>query len=176
MGKPVKPAKPNPTNPTRSGNPTEETRVKRKAAFLAAFKTLRFQGDACDATDVHRDTVDQWRKEDLDFARAYDGIETNLTEALEKKLMRKAIGEGKDSLGALKIALQARAPQKYSDRLKHEVTNTNAEATLSELIVLFKQKIGNDLCPHCKTKSGLRESIVKELLAYSERLANEQSA
>jgi len=154
---------------------SDRTRDELKVRFLEVFREVHFIKDAAKAVGISRDTVTNWRNADPAFAAAFDAANEDVTEVYESRLKDLALGvKDKDGIihgdtTALIFALKARAPKKYTERFRHEVSNGQLEGVISEMIALVKRYLP-DNCPHCKTNLQLRGTLAKQLVELSERL------
>lgn len=73
----------------------EELRAAQRSAFLEALASFGTVRHACEAADVGRSTVYEWREEDADFAAAWDAALEEAADTLEREAMRRA-AEGVD--------------------------------------------------------------------------------
>lgn len=113
----------------------DETHAK-KQAFLEAFGEHLTVTAAVKAVDgISRATAYRWKKEDATFREAWDELDSEITENLEREAYRRAV-EGTDkpvfhrgekvgdirqySDRLLEMLLRARAPEKYRDRISIE--------------------------------------------------------
>lgn len=101
--------------------PGRTWRTHKKDAYLKAFKRLGGQIAAADAVGISRTTVWEWRKDDPEFAEAYDSIEEQDTQELERAARKRA--QGKSDLLAM-FFLKARRPATYRDNVKVEHSGT----------------------------------------------------
>ena len=115
-------------------NGTRGTDAK-KAKFLTAFESELTVSAACAQVNVGRTTVYRWRKEDAAFAEAWDQLDEQITDQLEREAYRRAV-EGTEEpifhrgqqVGSVKkysdrmleMLLRARKPEKYRDRVSIE--------------------------------------------------------
>jgi hypothetical protein len=170
-----------PSNPTLKKSAADQTRQDLKNRFLDVYLRTHFISHAAKETGVHRDTVTEWRNVDPIFAAAFNSVREDITEEYESRLRDLALGvKDKDGVlhgdtTALIFALKALSPKKYTERFRHEVTNGQQEALLSELISLIKRSLP-ETCPHCKTNLSLRASLAQQIIELSERLGKPASA
>lgn len=95
---------------------------KKRADFLEALGNQGNVVQACEATGVGRTTVYRWRKEDDDFAKAWDEAFGLGIEALEAEALRRAFA-GSDTL--LIFLLKGNKPDRYKDRVASELSGPN---------------------------------------------------
>jgi hypothetical protein len=111
-----------------------------RQAFLDAFEELGLVTQAARRAGVTRQAAYQARKTDTDFAEAWDEIEDELTERLEREVYRRAVeGDAKwfydkngnvvgeetkysDTLAI--VLLKARRPEKYRESKTIEHTGS----------------------------------------------------
>jgi hypothetical protein len=110
--------------------------------FLAAFQEHLTITAACKAAGIGRQTAYDERRRNEDFAQAWEDLDFEVTERLEREAFRRAV-EGvvergthdengnlvgefviKYSDRALEMLLRARAPQKYRENVFVESTGT----------------------------------------------------
>lgn len=104
---------------------------QRKADFLYALSELAAITGACEASDVPRVTVYNWRERDPDFAKAWDEALEKGIDALEDEMMRRAkqgvekpvyqgglkVGTVREYSDTLAIFLaKGRRPERYRER------------------------------------------------------------
>lgn len=140
-----------------------------KDIFIAEFPKWGTITSTCNAIGLDRGTVLSWRKRDPEFDRKFIEADGHVTEFLEKTAMARAIKES-DTL--LIFLLKARNPEKYKDRIQHEIDPQVVETLITQFITVVKRH-AVDYCPHCKSHLGLTNKIAKELESLSGRLASE---
>jgi transposase-like protein len=95
--------------------------VENRRRFLELVGETGNVRDACRALDLHRTTVYDWRREDADFAAAWDEAIALGTEGMEDEARNRAIN-GSDVL--LIFMLKALKPDKYRERSTVEMHTT----------------------------------------------------
>lgn len=89
----------------------------KKAAFLAALAETYTVTHAADAAGISRKTAYEWRKEDGDFAAAWDAAQERAVDALEQSVYQKAMA-GDVTLSI--FMLKGMRPVKYRDNARIE--------------------------------------------------------
>ena len=116
------------------GNKPEDIK-KRQDAFLEAFSNLNTGGtirEACEIVGIHRDTVKNWRKNDLyGFAGRFMEGEKNFAEAGERNWLYSRLEDPKCHPNLVMFALKALMPQKYRELALN--TNITGETIIDEL-------------------------------------------
>jgi hypothetical protein len=98
--------------------PNRTKRTPKKAEiFLAALDEGCSIAGACERAVIARSTAYAWRRDDPDFAEAWDSAVETGTDALEDEAVKRAKA-GSDTL--LIFLLKARRPDKYKDRVSTE--------------------------------------------------------
>lgn len=91
----------------------------KKAQFIEQLQRDANVSRSCEAVDLARSTVYGWKREDIEFATQWDGAISMGVGALEDEAVKRAL-KGSDTL--LIFLLKANKPDKYSDRVRQEVT------------------------------------------------------
>jgi len=93
--------------------------AKDKAKWLENYDQFWTIKDACDATNLSRETIYRWMKKDKKFKKAKEEIEGNQLEVVESKLYQAIEGE---QLKAIMFYLARRGGNKWrlTDVRKHE--------------------------------------------------------
>lgn len=105
-----------------------------KDAWLAAYEKHGTVTAASKVVGIHRDTAYTARKNDPEFAEAWDKLENAVTEILEKTAVERAL-DGSDRL--MEFMLKARRPGTYRESLniKHGgKVNVEVEEGVDEAI------------------------------------------
>lgn len=118
--------------------PRRTSRTDRaREAFLATLAQSCNVSQSCRAAGIGRTLAYQWRKDDPDFAAAWDEAEEEAADRLEQEAWRRAVDgidkpvtfqgvitdtykEHSDKL--LEILLKAHRPEKYVERLRSEIS------------------------------------------------------
>jgi hypothetical protein len=127
---------------------------QRRNKFLKALAESGIVGVAIKAAGICRDTAYLWRKDDSDFAQAWDEALEQATEKLEAEAYRRAhdgvlkpvfqngqeVGQIREYSNTLLIfLLKAQRPEKYRDNAKVELSGpNNGPIPLSHQIDLSK--------------------------------------
>lgn len=103
---------------------------RAREVFLEQLRETCNVSHAARAARIGRSTAYEWREADSDFADAWDEAEVEAVDALELAARQRAI-EGSDKL--MEILLKAHRPDKYTDRIKADVSgnitiNINGDA------------------------------------------------
>lgn len=115
----------------------KRSRLKQQADFLSALAECVSIIRSCKKSKVPRQNIYDWLKSDEKFKKLYDEVLQLALGALEDEAIRRAhegvlkpvyqagkkvgkIREYSDTL--LRILLQARAPEKYTQRLQNEIS------------------------------------------------------
>lgn len=140
---------------------------------------------ACKVVGVGRTTVYEWRANDPGFAAKMEVVETEITEILENHAMQRAtegvrrsvffqgqaVGtENEYSDALLMFLLKARAPDKYKDRVRHEIDAKLIDNIVAEFVGALKKFVPT-LCPHCSRALMIQPKIAQHLEALSQRLS-----
>src|SRR5689334_17864049 len=110
---------PRPTDPTLTPAPARAIDGKRTpdrvAKFLEVLAETARVTVAAEAIKVHRSTVYAWRKEDPEFAKAWDAAEALAVDVLEEAAIARALEGGSDRL--LIMLLRAKRPERYREKV-----------------------------------------------------------
>lgn len=156
-----------PENPPAPLIPFHAKKEHMQDIFLEHFPRLGTITATCNAIGLNRGTVLMWRKRDPEFEQRFNEADGRITDALEGTAMARALRES-DTL--LIFLLKARNPDKYKDRIQHEIDPKVIETLIAQFISVVKRH-AHDYCPHCKSHLGLTNKIAKELESLSGRLA-----
>ena len=122
--------------------------TKSQLAFLAAWNKRPTVKGAAEDSGIDRRSHYEWMKDDPEYAAAFTEARTALIDALESEAFRRAhdgtlkpvyqggqkVGEIREFSDALMVKLlQANAPDKYTDRMKHHVTGEPIPVRVVEL-------------------------------------------
>ena len=99
-----------------------EASKRKREAFLMGLSLGDSVKSSCERAKVTRKTVYQWRKQDEEFAEAWDEALEAGIEQLEDAAYRRAL-DGSDTL--VMFLLKAKRPKVYSD--KHRLEHTGAD-------------------------------------------------
>lgn len=114
--------------------------AKTREAFLLALEDTANVSKACKRAKLPRRSAYDWRRDDADFAAAWDTAIDRGTDALEDEAVRRAtegtlkpvfykgekcgsIREYSDTL--LMFMLKARRPEKFKERTESQITGRN---------------------------------------------------
>ncbi len=132
MPKPASPEKP------------KAYKESRKAPFLEAFARIGTIVGAADAVGISRYAVHDWKRKDPAFAEAFNQAENSLTENLESVAVDKAL-KGNETM--LIFLLKARAPQKYTERYRHEIESAQFGKLIGLMTSVIKRVVPQQLWP-----------------------------
>lgn len=96
-----------------------EVKKEAKEAFLRGLRDRGAVAHACEVAGICRATAYNWRKDDEEFAAAWDKAVEESIELLEASVYERA--RQKDTLAAI-FLLKAARPEKYRDRYEHQLT------------------------------------------------------
>ena len=125
--------------------------AKKKHRFLDALRERGTVYHAAKQAKIDRRTVYRWR-EDEGFAQTWDEVLDECVEAMEASFYERGLA-GDNTAGI--FWLKAHRPQKYSDRLRLEVT--------VEQVVAEARRIAGEV--------GLSQEDTEQAVAEAERLA-----
>ncbi len=130
-------------------NPTESKKVKarlehKKGPFLQAFSKIGTIQGAAAAVGISRYAVLDWRRNDPAFKEAFDKAESQFTEEIESVVHDMAL---KRDLGACIFLLKARAPQKYTERYRHEIESAQFNKLIGLMTAVVKRVVPRQLWP-----------------------------
>jgi len=123
------------TGPKRQGHArTKANRERLKAEFVEALSKIGVIGYAAREVGISRQSTENWRREDPDFAEAVKHALDDAVEVMEREAFRRAAGgTGKPITGAgqrevirdysdvlLIFLLKANRPEKYRERYEHQ--------------------------------------------------------
>ena len=148
------------------GKPTHKyaSKAHKKQQFLDAFSRMKTIWAASRAVGVSRNTIINWRKLDPEFRAAFEVADVECTEQLETVAHDRALKGKSDQL--LIFLLKSRNPDKYKERVQHDLDPKVMDILVSQFINVIKKNV-NDVCPHCNTHLGLTTAIAKDLEALS---------
>ncbi|MER1940637.1 terminase [Castellaniella sp. FW104-16D08] len=135
-------------------DPDTHRKPVRQKAFLAALASCGVVGQALAIVDLHRSTVLRWRKDDPEFAAAYDQALEDATDTLESEARRRAV-EGVDEpvyykgerVGAVRrysdklmeVLLKGNRPDKFKDRVEH---SGSLDISIAERLARARGRVG----------------------------------
>lgn len=117
--------------------PRRRTKLQKQAAFLEALREMGNVRYACEAVDVPRRTVYEWREAESAFATAWEDALDEAADTLEQEAWRRAVtgvdkpvygslgaGQGSGQVGTIReysdtlliTLLKAARPEKYRER------------------------------------------------------------
>jgi hypothetical protein len=100
-----------------------DRRDRQKKRFLAALTEQGTVSHAASAAGVSRNTAYRWRRDDLEFAEAWDEAHENAVDAVESTIYQQAVGG--NTLAAI-FYLKAHRPI-YRDRLNIDIKQVQSE-------------------------------------------------
>lgn len=123
--------------------------AKTREAFLLALEDTANVSKACKRAKLPRRSAYDWRRDDADFAAAWDTAIDRGTDALEDEAVRRAtegtlkpvfykgekcgsIREYSDTL--LMFMLKARRPEKFKERTESQITGKNGGPILQAAV------------------------------------------
>jgi hypothetical protein len=128
------------TSPKKS----KAIKENKKAPFLEAFARIGTISGAAEAVGISRYAVHDWKNNDPAFDEAFRQAETALTENLESVAVDKAL-KGDNQL--IQFLLKARAPQKYTERYKHEIESAQFGQLIGLMTSVLKRVVPQQLWP-----------------------------
>lgn len=123
---------------------TKALKENKKAPFLEAFARIGTIAGASDAVGISRYAVHDWKRNDAAFLEAFQQAEAALTENLESVAVDKAL-KGDNVL--IQFLLKARAPQKYTERYRHEIESAQFGKLIGLMTSVIKRVVPNQLWP-----------------------------
>jgi hypothetical protein len=132
----------------------------KKKQFLEAFAKLKTIWAAAKSVNIDRQRVYNWRKTDPEFEAAYQVADCEATERLETVAHARAESGKSDQL--LIFLLKARDPEKYKERIQHDLDPKVMDILVAQFTAVIKKNVA-DMCPHCNTNLGLTTKIAKDL-------------
>lgn len=103
--------------------PRRTSRTTRaRETFLATLRETCNVSVAARAAKIGRSTAYDWRRDDPEFAAAWDDAEEEAVDALEMRARERAL-DSSDRM--MEILLKAHRPDKYVDKLRSEVSGPN---------------------------------------------------
>ena len=121
----------------------------KKGPFLEAFRQIGTVSGASDLVRISRSQVYEWQKNDPAFADAFEKAEKDLTEKLESVAVEKAL-KGDNNL--IQFLLKARAPEKYTERYKHEIESRQFAQIIGLMTGVIKRVVPQMLWPRVATE------------------------
>lgn len=112
-----------------NGNGANGTLASNRDKIDRFLDRLRDSGNvraACQAADVPRRTVYNWRAKWVTFADEWDDALEDACDVLELEAWRRAMKENSDRL--LMFLLKAHRPDKFKDRTQTELTGADGDA------------------------------------------------
>lgn len=109
-------------------NPLPEITAARKHAFLVAFSERGSIRAACAATEVGRTTLYDWRRNDAEFAAAFESAREDVVDKLEEEAFRRAVeGWDEPQFGRIEKDLDGEIGmvRKFSDHLLAKLLEGN---------------------------------------------------
>ena len=106
----------------RNPTPPKAERLAWVPAFLETLKDTGNVRASAQAADVNRSTAYKTRNADPDFSRAWDVAMEDAIDVLEYVARQRAVREKNPSDLLLIFLLKAHRPEKFSDRVKVDVT------------------------------------------------------
>lgn len=94
---------------------TDEERAQAKDAFLLAFSKTGNYGQSAIAAKVSRSTVDDWRRDDPEFAKRYQLAESDAADAIRGEITRRGITGWEEPV--YQHGKKVGSVRKYSDQL-----------------------------------------------------------
>lgn len=128
---------------------TKAYKEEKKIPFLEAFARIGTISGAADAVGIHRDSYYAWKREDPAFSDAFQRAELQLTDTLESVMHEKAL---KGDTTALIFLLKARAPQKYTERYRHEIESAQFGKLIGLMTSVIKRIVPQQLWPIISTE------------------------
>lgn len=122
-----------------------------KAPWLKAFSRIGTIAGTCEHIGIDRTTYYRWKQKDPAFAELFSHSENTLTENLESVAMEKAL-RGDPTM--LIFMLKSRAPQKYTERYRHEIENVQFNRLIGLLTSVIKRVVPKQLWPQLATEIG----------------------
>ena len=98
------------------------TLSRRRAAFLTSLAKTGQITRSAKAAKVERQTVYDWRRQDPEFAKAWDEALSLAADMLEDTAFNRATRAANPSDGLLTLLLKAHKPEKYRERSDVQVT------------------------------------------------------
>jgi hypothetical protein len=99
---------------------------RARAKFLATLAKHCNVAEACRSANISRSAAYDWRSDDKGFAKDWDDAEQEAADKLEKVAWDRATGVDKSDR-MLEILLKAHRPEKFTDKVKVEVTDSARE-------------------------------------------------
>lgn len=158
-----------------------------KQPWIEAFRKIGVIGQACEAVNVSRQQVYDWRKEDPKFKKQFEESNIHITELIERSALNRAIVGTKKSVyqGGKKVGdvvepsdtlaiflLKARDPKKYRNWYNRQIDVRFIQAIVDEFAKVIHKNVPA-ICPHCNNNLALKPAIVRDLQALSKRLEQE---
>jgi len=145
---------------------SRDSKEQKKLAFLREFSKHGTISQTAEAVHIHRSTVSRWRTDDQAFAKAFEEVDSHVTDELEQCAINRAKSHS-DTL--LIFLLKARRPAIFSDNVRLE----NELRKFADKIVLdFTYTINKalkDYCPSCNATLGIREKLTSEFRDWGKK-------
>ncbi|MBA7681591.1 hypothetical protein ES703_89931 [subsurface metagenome] len=113
---------------------SKEIKEEKKEALLRSLEGGVSITDACEAANVSRNTIWEWRKKSKRFDNKINSIIDSRTQSMEDALYASGI---KGNVAAQIFWLKNRAKDRWSDRTTHEVA---LELTFANLMKMKKKQ------------------------------------
>lgn len=143
---------------------------ERRRIFLEEYAKFGTQTTAAKIAGLSYNTIENWKKENPEFAAAMRESQQMLVEKLEKCAVERATGGGSDPI--LMFLLKALDRNKYGERVRHEFAMKTLDAVVTEVLEAVRVNVP-DFCPHCKTSLNITPAIAKDLIDMSARLTGQ---
>lgn len=151
-------------SPTRTV--TETRRLKQ--LWLNEYPRFWTIEHTCRAAGIAYQTFVNWRRNDPEFAAAVEEAERMPIATIERGMLRRC-ADGKADSTLTIFVMKNRMPEKYGERVKHEVEISIQLEMAAQFVSLIRQTVP-DTCPHCKTYLGITPKIAKEMEVLSAKL------
>lgn len=115
-------------------NGTNGTLAKNRAHMDRFLQRLRESGNiraSCEAAGIPRQTVYNWRKRWKTFSDEWDDALEDAVDLLEKTAWDISLKERSERM--IQFLLKAHRPDKYSERVKQEISGPDGEPILIKL-------------------------------------------
>ena len=106
--------------------------------FLNAFERIGTISKAARSVGLNRDTVLEWREKYPEFNARFEQSKLALVEKLEDNVMRMA---DNGDLGANIFLLKNMAPDKYTERYKHDIESVQIERLIAAFNGVLKRTL-----------------------------------
>lgn len=98
----------------------EAAKIRAQRSFLNILRVSCNVAGACRAAKIGRRTAYDWREADPEFAQAWKDAEDEAADALEQVAWKRATEGQSDRL--MEILLKGHRPERYTDKIKGELT------------------------------------------------------